>query len=89
MKNASPMKVFSGFLMVGQLGFSLITPILLCTLLGVWLSNRFSLGAWVIVVAVLIGVISAGCSFYSFARNVLYQQEQEKETDTNENHQGS
>ena len=78
MKETSHAKLLLGLVTVGQLGITLITPILLCTLLGVWLNNRFSLGAWVVIVGVICGVISAGCSFYAFARRALYDQEQEE-----------
>ena len=46
----------------GQLGFTLITPPVLMTLLGWWLSSRFSLGVWVIAVFLLLGLVTAGAT---------------------------
>ena len=46
----------------GQLGFTLITPPVLMTLLGWWLNSRFSLGVWVIAVFLLLGLVTAGAT---------------------------
>ena len=46
----------------GQLGFTLITPPVVMTLLGWWLNSRFSLGVWVIAVFLLLGLVTAGAT---------------------------
>jgi hypothetical protein len=71
MKKRSPLDTLGGLAMVGQLGITLIVPILLFTFLGVWLSERFSLGVWVIILGVFIGLLTAFCSFIQFARGVI------------------
>lgn len=53
---------------VGQLGFSLITPIVLAVCGAVWLRGRFGLGAWVIFVGLALGLGGAAVSFAKFAR---------------------
>ena len=53
---------------VTQLGVSVISPIVLCVLVGVWLSGRFGIGPWLIVVLLFIGLVSGGCGFYRFVR---------------------
>ena len=42
-----------------QLGISVAVPPALFVWLGTWLRNRFSLGSWVVIVAVVVGVICA------------------------------
>ena len=42
-----------------QLGISVAVPPTVFVLLGVWLRNRFDLGSWVVIVAVLAGVVCA------------------------------
>lgn len=73
----SRFRVLSGILAVGQLGISLIVPILLFTGLGVYLTDRFALGAWLTVLCVIVGVITAGCTFYRTAREFLARQRAE------------
>lgn len=46
----------------GQLGFTLITPPVLMTLLGWWLNARFALGVWVIAAFLLLGLVTAGAA---------------------------
>lgn len=80
MKKQSRFEILSGLAMVGQLGITLIFPILLCTLLGVWIQEKYQTGVWVIIVSVLAGVLTAGCSFYHFARGILLRARREDKT---------
>ncbi len=74
---SSRFRALSGILAVGQLGISLVVPILLFTALGVWLSDRFGIGAWLTVLCIVVGVITAGCTFYRTAREFLARQRAE------------
>lgn len=58
---------------VTQLGLSLVAPLLLCVLLTVWLKDRFSLGSWVVLVGIGIGLASMALTFYRFIRGYLHQ----------------
>ena len=49
-----------------QFGLSVIMPPLLLTLLGWWLTERYGIGVWLIVVLLVCGLISSGCSIYRF-----------------------
>lgn len=53
------MKNVSLLVWLTQLGLSVAIPPAVFILLAVWLRNRFSLGVWVIIAGVLVGVICA------------------------------
>ena len=59
-------KVARAVAILGQLGFTLITPPVLMALFGWWLTVRFRLGVWVIVLTLLLGLITAGASAWRF-----------------------
>jgi len=42
-----------------QLGLSVAVPPVAFTLLGVWLRERFALGSWVVIAAVVLGILCA------------------------------
>ncbi len=42
-----------------QLGISVAAPLAGFVLIAVWLQNRFGLGRWVVIAAVILGIISA------------------------------
>jgi predicted F0F1-ATPase subunit len=54
-------KVIKALMLISQLGISIIVPIIMCTLAGVWLDDRFSLSTTVplIVTGVLAGIRNA------------------------------
>lgn len=54
-----------------QIGWSVITPIVLFPWLGSWLSGRFSLGTWPIVVGVVLGLLTAAATFVRMFRVML------------------
>lgn len=49
-------------------GLSLVTPVFLLVWGALWLEERFGLGDWVMVLAIVAGLLSAGCTFYRFVR---------------------
>ena len=53
------MKEFSMLVWLTQLGLGVAMPLAGFIYLGVWLRNRFDLGAWCVVVFCVIGIISA------------------------------
>ncbi|MBQ6835505.1 MAG: AtpZ/AtpI family protein [Clostridia bacterium] len=42
-----------------QLGISVAAPLAGFVLIAIWLQNRFGLGRWVVIAAVILGIISA------------------------------
>ena len=72
-----------------QFGLSVIMPPLILVFLGVWLSDRYPIGTWPIVVLLLLGLVSSGCSIYRFfkvfvreTRDEPYEQKSEKTEET-------
>lgn len=53
------MKNISLLVWMTQLALSVAVPLAGFVLLGVWLRNRFGWGAWIVVVAAVIGVLCA------------------------------
>ncbi len=53
------MKDLSLLIWVTQLGLSTVGPLTVCTLLAVWLHNRFDWGMWVIWVGIGLGMVGA------------------------------
>lgn len=51
-----------------QVGFTVITPPLLCCLGAVWLRRRFDWGNGVVVAGILLGVAVAACGLRDFLR---------------------
>ncbi len=49
---------------VAGFGLSVVTPLVVCILLAVWLKNRYGLEDWIMVVAVVVGLISSACGAY-------------------------
>ena len=60
MKNKST--VFETFSLISQLGISMIGPILLCTLLGVFLDKKFDVS--LIIPLIILGVLAGGRNVY-------------------------
>lgn len=53
------MKELNMLVWITQLGISVAAPLAGFSLLGLWLRNRFSLGVWVILVCIALGLICA------------------------------
>ena len=51
-----------------QFGMSVIAPIVLSVLVGVFVNQRFGVGEWLIVLLLVVGLISGACGFYRFVR---------------------
>lgn len=64
-----------------QLGFSIVSPLLLCVLGSAWLRERFSLGCWVVVLGLLLGLsgaLSAGLTFFRHTQHLDQEDTQKK-----------
>ena len=65
------MKVVRAIALVGQLGFTLLTPPVVLIALAWWLQSRFHLGTWVMLLALLVGLLTSIASALAFYRRVI------------------
>ena len=56
-------------------GLSVVTPLVVCILFGVWLRNRYGVGEWVILTAAAVGLVSSGCGAYRTIRAFVAEEE--------------
>lgn len=73
MKKSNWSSVVSALSWLTQLGLSIAMPLLLCIGAAVWLQKHFGWAEWVVLVGILVGLVSAGCSFYEFCRMMKRQ----------------
>ncbi len=73
-------KVLRGIVLAGQLGFTLITPPVVMALAAEWLQDRFGLGVWVMLLALLTGLLTSGTSAYHFYRRAAASAKKREET---------
>ena len=57
-------KLCRGIALVGQLGFSLITPPVVLLWLAHWLQTKYNLGVWVTILALILTSASTALQFY-------------------------
>ena len=66
-------KILRGVALLTQLGLSVAAPPLLMILLAQWLQRRFSLGSWVTIAALVVGLISSACGVWQLYKTVMRQ----------------
>ena len=69
-KKQSNQQIANSLVLVLQFGINVIVPILLCTMLGVFLTNRFGSKAFAIV-GILIGIMAAFNGAYRMVKGYL------------------
>jgi len=65
MKNKNT--VFQTFSLISQLGISMIAPVILCTLAGVYLEDKFSLS--LTIPFIIVGILAGGRNVYALLRH--------------------
>ena len=65
------MKYLSLITWVTQLGFSMLFPTCFFLMLAHWLQNRFGLGAWVMIVLGIIGLLTSVSTTKSCVRSMI------------------
>lgn len=68
--------VYKTFALITQLGISMLVPVLMCTMLGVFLENKF--GIPVTVPLIILGVLAGGRNVYILARRANEDPEDEE-----------
>lgn len=79
MQNRRTPTFWTWLALVGQLGISMIVPIVFCTMTAFWLDQRYHLGGWVVIVGIFIGLLGAAVSFMKVVR--LIQRATQKQED--------
>lgn len=78
-------KLVQGITFVGQLGFMIVTPPLVLVYLAYQLQLRFGLGPWIMVLAILVGILSAISSTFS----TFYKMLNKKKPTSEEKNEGN
>lgn len=53
---------------ITQFGINMITPIILFIIIALWLKEKFNLGDWIMILAIILGVGGAIGSMFSFIK---------------------
>ena len=72
------MKIARMFAVFGQLGFTVVTPPVVLALGAHLLQQRFSLGGWIMFLAIVLGLLASASGAYQFYRRVVSADKKEK-----------
>lgn len=67
--------------LAGQLGFAIITPVILCTAAAYWLTERFALGSWVVIPGIFLGLGGSAASFLRVVRILQVDAQKQEDED--------
>lgn len=91
--SADFVRLLSRISLLTQLGLSIVTPPILAVLFALWLQKRFDVGDWVLLAAILVGIVSGVSSVFSLVRREAEREErqmarqtQKDDTKGEENH---
>lgn len=68
-------KSLKAFAYVTQLGFNIITPVILCIIISLYIKNKFNLGDYAVVAGIIIG---CGAGFMSLINFIKYVENENK-----------
>jgi len=78
MKNV--MKMARMLALFGQLGFTVVTPPVVLSVLANWLRERFLLGTWIMLLAIVLGLAASVGGVVQYCRRVAaFEKKQERE----------
>ncbi len=55
---------------ITQFGLDMVTPIVLCTIAAVWAKNKFNIGNWIVIVAIILGITASALNMLKFIKTV-------------------
>ena len=70
-------KLIKGIALVGQIGFSIMTPPVIMAILGYWLTGKTGAGPWLTVVFIIVGLAASASTAYSFYRKAVKRSEKD------------
>lgn len=73
-------KLCRGIALVGQLGFSLITPPVVLLWLAHWLQTKYGLGVWVTILALILGLLTSASTALQFYRKLTAKKGKDNDT---------
>ena len=79
---AELLRLFSRLTLLTQLGLSVVTPPILAVLLALFLQKRFGMGDWVLLAAIVLGLVSGISSVFSFVRREALREAKQVRKDT-------
>ena len=65
--------------LVSQLAISMVTPVLLMIFVCTWLKNKYSLGNWVVMAGMLLGIGSGLSSVWTYLKRFLQEGERQQQ----------
>lgn len=77
-RKSNPKSIARSLAMVTQLSLTLLTPVVLCTMLGIYLDRRFST-RYIVLVGLVLGLLAGAKSAYQMAVKVSRMDEERKE----------
>ena len=73
--------VGQSLVLITQFSINMIVPILMCTLLGVWIGNRTG-AVWVTVPLFFVGALAGGTNIYKMSKKLI-ESDSKGKTDRN------
>ncbi len=70
-------QVWDALIMILQFGINMIVPILLCTLLGVWLGQKTG-HTWIVIPLFFMGALAGGTNIYRMVKKYLQAHDRDR-----------
>lgn len=77
-------KIMKGIIFVGQLGFMLVTPPLVLVYLAYKLQTRYDLGAWIMILAIIFGILTSASSAMNLFKKEFQNKDKTKSSKKND-----
>lgn len=68
--------------LITQLGLNVVTPVLLCVILGNWIDRKT--GLHTVLILLILGVLSGGMNAYKTAKHIIDREKEETEKEKEE-----
>ena len=65
-------KIFQSLTLILQFGINMIVPIVMCTMLGVWLGEKYDI-SWITIPLFIMGALAGFKNIFKMARKVYGQ----------------
>lgn len=55
---------------ITQFSLNMVSPIVLCIIIALWLKNKFNIGNWIMITAIILGTASAIVNMFTYIKTV-------------------